>query len=289
MRLSTGLRQVGEVDPSVVVVEQLLTILSSEYGLADFDVRRRWVSSNTRSVLELESPAGRKLAVKIDTAVQPSTLWGAHTQDWVSRRASGIAPPIRKTKAGELAVDFDGSRIVVSDWVTGTSPRAREDWWHVGSALARLHQIELTDHSFAVAYAGAVDELSRDFAADSQTAGAEPLIARIADLPLTPLAIIHGEPAASNLKIAAAGATLLDWDQAGVGAVVLDLGFPLIHEFVSSDLRFRTVDAEAFYSGYRSQAGRLPNLPHDIFTAGLFWAMRFMAFHDREGRWQRVE
>ncbi|MBO0880886.1 MAG: phosphotransferase, partial [Mycobacterium sp.] len=259
------------------------------YGLADFDLRHQWVSSNTRVVLELESSAGEKLAVKIDTAVEPSALWGAHTQDWVSRRASGIAPKIRKTKAGALAVHSDGSRIVVSDWVSGTSPRAPEDWWHVGSALARLHQIELAHNSFGVPYAAAVDELSRDFAGDSCTAAAESLIARIADLPLTPIAVIHGEPAASNLKIAAAGAMLLDWDQAGVGAVVLDLGFPLIREFVSSDLGFRTAEAEAFYSGYRSQAGRLPNLPRDVFTAGLFWAMRFMAFHDREGRWRRVE
>lgn len=238
LRMSVSLRQVGQVDPSLVV-EQLLTILTSEYGLEGFDVRHQWVSSNTRSVLELESPAGEKLAVKIDTAVESATIWGAYTQDWVAGRASGLAPTIRKTKAAALAVRFDGGRIVVSDWISGTSPRAPEDWWQVGAALARLHQIELTDRSFGVPFAAAVHELMRDFAGDPWTVAAEPLIARIAGLPLTPLAIIHGEPAASNLKITAAGATLLDWDQAGVGAVVLDLGFPLIHEFVSPDLGFR--------------------------------------------------
>lgn len=196
---------------------------------------------------------------------------------------------IRRTRAGQLGVEVDGGRIVVSDWVSGTSPRTPEEWWLAGRVLARLHRIEPTDHSFGVPYVAAVHEIGRDVERDPWAVAAQPLVGRVAGLRLTPIAIIHGEPAATNLKIATGGATLLDWDQAGVGAVVLDLGFPLIHEFVSYDLEFRAAEAEAFYSGYRAEAGRLPSSSDDVVTAGLFWAMRFMAFHDRVGRWRRVE
>lgn len=85
---SAGVRQVDHVGPSIGVLEQLPMILSSEYGLAAFEVRRRWVSTETRVVLEVESSGGT-LAVKIDTAAEPATLWGLklRTGCLVTRRA----------------------------------------------------------------------------------------------------------------------------------------------------------------------------------------------------------
>jgi len=276
------------MDPWDGVPVRLPAVLSSEYGLADLEVRRRWVSSTSRFVLEVAS-AGETLAVKIDSAPEPATLWGVDTQEWVSQHRSGVAPGVRRTRSGLLSMEVDGSRVVVSEWVRGGSPGSAHDWWQVGRVLARLHRIEPIEHPFGVPYGAAIEEIRRDLAQDAWACVARPLIERLADLRLTPVAIIHGEPAATNVKIASSGATLLDWDQSGIGAVVLDLGFPLIREFVTHDLEFRVAEAVAFYSGYRSEAGRLPSAPEDIITAAFFWAIRFMAFHDRAGRWRCVE
>ncbi|TDE00157.1 phosphotransferase enzyme family protein [Jiangella asiatica] len=217
-------------------------------------------------------------------------MWGAETQDHVARHGRGLAPAVVPTRDGELAVNLGSCRLSVSEWVDGRQlGEAPEGWSAAGRALGRLHRITRSDHEFGIPVDAAVDEIRAQVSRLPFAGRAVDLVRRIQDMPLIPVSTIHGEPAASNLlHVGPDSAVLLDWDESGYGPVVLDLGFPLINEFLSHDLRFNGAAARAFYGAYRREAGFLPTSAGGIFTAALFHALRSMMFHDLEARWRRI-
>lgn len=262
-------------------------VLRHCYGLTGHAVVDRVTSQPTREVWKVTS-RGRTLAVKLDRAVDEGSRRGVESQDRVASTAPGVAPRVMRSLAGDLAVEHRGIRFVVAEWVDGGAPSSPADWAAVGRSLAQLHAVVRPDlPDFGVPYVAAIGELRQALVPELQTPEGEALFARAGSLPPASSCIIHGEPAASNVVVGAK-ATLIDWDQSGIGMAVLDLGFPLVHEFVMIDHTFRRAEAGAFYEAYRREAGELPADPSDVVSAALFWALRFTTFFDRDRRWQRV-
>ena len=82
---------------------------------------------------------------------------------------------------------------------------------------------------------------------------------------------------------------LIDWDDAGLGPTILDLGFPLLCYFVCvEDLNFERGRARAFFGTYFSRRS-LPEWEKDlIFDAGLFYLLIYCTFGDTERKWLRL-
>ena len=101
------------------------------------------------------------------------------------------------------------------------------------------------------------------------------------------MGLIHGEINVANAGRRANGeVALLDWDQAGVGPLALEYGYPLIAAFVSEDLVVDHGSAGSFYAGYTDAGGQID---HDrLFDAALFHALRYMWFGDVDRRWERI-
>lgn len=265
----------------------LLARLVGEYGFENARIVRRFSSTPTREVWQVVS-GEQTVAVKIDRAPDGHTRSGSATQERVAHTLGAVAEPPIRTLTGLRALEADSLRMSVSRWVTGFPPREPAGWRAVGQSLARLHTVNAARlPPFAIPYAAAIKELVQQVP-DRYASTAHPLIDRVASLNLDHECLIHGEPASSNVLIVADEAILLDWDQAGVGAIALDLGFALIQEFVTTDRLPREAEAIAFYAGYVSQAGVLPADPTDIFTAALFWAARFATFRCEGPRWERI-
>jgi len=104
------------------------------------------------------------------------------------------------------------------------------------------------------------------------------------------LVIVHGQPSPANiLQLPGGSITLLDWDESGAGLPALDLGYPLLCEFLSPDLRWSSDQATAFYRGYRDHpAARLPPAPA-IFAAALLFGLRSATFAQPTARLLRVQ
>ncbi len=100
-------------------------------------------------------------------------------------------------------------------------------------------------------------------------------LARVAELERLPTdALVHGEINDANARRRADGSVvLLDWDEAGAAAPAVELGYPLITNFLSEeDLTFDHSSACAFYRSYVESGGAIE--PRQLFNAALFHALR---------------
>ena len=82
---------------------------------------------------------------------------------------------------------------------------------------------------------------------------------------------------------------LLDWDEAGIGPVEFELGYPLLTTFFNpTTLHFDRVSARNFYKAYFSESNYTSLSTESIWSFAMLHAVRSMTFFDTEVRWLRV-
>ena len=81
---------------------------------------------------------------------------------------------------------------------------------------------------------------------------------------------------------------MLDWDEAGTGLSAIDLGYPLICEFLTEDLIWHSELAESFFRGYQEAATTPLPVAADVVTIGLLFSLRSAMFANQDARWKRV-
>ena len=105
-----------------------------------------------------------------------------------------------------------------------------------------------------------------------------------------PEAFIHTDVAPTNaIERQNGDLTFIDWDDAGVGTRVLDVGFPLIQQFVSEERQFLERNARAFYGAYFSRMKLTDEEMRHIFPAALLIALMYIKYGDTLKRWRRIE
>lgn len=126
----------------------------------------------------------------------------------------------------------DGSRhvsgVVVQRWLDGRAPATPGDWKLVATELARLH--EVTAGHWQRPDCCVVTELARrrrslDADLDEMPRQEqETVLAVFAEFVSVPTAVVHGDPAPSNIRISDDDIVgLLDWDESRVDVVWHDL------------------------------------------------------------------
>jgi Ser/Thr protein kinase RdoA (MazF antagonist) len=171
-------------------------------------------------VLELVHGQQRLVARRSRRA--PASLdWEIGLLDYLARRGIRV-PAIIPAADGRLHVDG----VVVQSWLDGVPP-APADWPAVAETLRRVHAVTAgwpqrpgsasTRELMSADRGGDVDlsVMPPDAVADCRRAWA-----RLAG---TPEAVVHGDPGAPDIRMAGAGAGLLDWDEARVDYTDLDL------------------------------------------------------------------
>jgi len=266
-------------------------VVGRVWGIAVARVVSRHQTSPTRCVLRIVTTSGTELALKVAAESPPGVTGGEHVQHYVAQLRPGLAAPLQPMSTGELSATVNGCRVTLADWVVGHPPDSSTAVWSaIGSALAELHALPPGPRRFALpipAVARELDQQANEYAFGDDFRN---LIPRIRALAVVPEATIHGEINAANTVIGDDGhVTFLDWDQAGVGPLSLDLGYPLSCVFLTEGLNWQLTRAEAFYRAYcRATTTGLPE-PADIFAAALLHAMRYLYFANRDARWARIQ
>jgi thiamine kinase-like enzyme len=103
-------------------------------------------------------------------------------------------------------------------------------------------------------------------------------------------ALIHTDLGWNNVIQQQDGKLLIiDWDAAGRGVSVFDIGLPLILHFVTSGLSFERDKAAAYYDAYFANRSLAPEDRAMIFDAGLFFALAYMPHGDPNNNWARIQ
>jgi Ser/Thr protein kinase RdoA (MazF antagonist) len=175
---------------------------------------------NRNSVLELRR--GRERLVARRSGRPPASLdWEIGLLDHLGRHGLRV-PAVVPARDGRRHVNG----VVVLSWLDGHPPRPG-DWPAVAAALRKLHAVTAgwpqrpgfvtTQELLTAQHSGDADlsVMPADAVADCRAAWRR--------LSGTPMAVVHGDPGPANIRMTAAGAGLLDWDEARVDYTDLDL------------------------------------------------------------------
>jgi hypothetical protein len=125
---------------------------------------------------------------------------------------------------------LDGRRqvggVVVQSWLAGETP-GPADWPKVAATLRRLHEVT-AGWPQRPGFVGTRDLLHVDRGGDVDLTAMPPAVAFAcrrawARLDGVREAVVHGDPGPSNIRVTSDGVGLLDWDEARVDRVDLDL------------------------------------------------------------------
>ena len=105
-----------------------------------------------------------------------------------------------------------------------------------------------------------------------------------------PQTLIHTDIAPANsVETKEEKIFLTDWDDAGIGPTVLDLGYPLLGQFTTEDREIRQDLAEAFYTAYFAKRQISQDEKAALFDASLFFALMYVIHGEAGKRWQRIK
>ena len=223
--------------------------------------------SANRWLARLDQPQQPSLLVRAYRSTQPVPDWLSgcgtdHTPSWLRDRARTLdllqqwhypAPRVIRTTSGAPIAAIDDWTIVVTTYIPGrVGNPTPELLYRLGALLGQLHQISLHAGPNAVVSAGrswlhaarAIPHAQAHYTAaepdlplrwQALHAALRSVLTRFAQRDDLPIAIVHGDAWAGNtIQMEDGSCVLIDWELAGQGIAVADLGRLLLfcHEEV---------------------------------------------------------
>lgn len=282
-------RSTGECDAGRVQLdEDVATVLGTFWGMRQTVAASKYQTSRSRTVWRISTGSG-DLSIKVDRHPHVSVVGGVSVQEHVATHRPGLAPHPVPTVDGDLAVTVDGCRFTVSEWISGRQPIAEStSWAWVGAAAAALHGLPAAIRDFALPLDQVGEELRRQ---PGWPAGLVlETVERARHVGAAPSAVVHGQLNVANVvELLDGGVAVLDWDEAGTGLSAIDLGYPLICEFLSEDLTWHSDLAESFFRGYQEAATTPLPEADDVIAIGLLLGLRSAMFANQATRLTRVQ
>ena len=200
------------------------------------------------------------------------------------------APQLLLTKADQSAQPTSGQYAYVLSYHSGRHPKLTPQVCkRLGVLTAHLHRLTDYPHPYLFRVADVVPEMMTQAQDQPFAAEYRRLVQTLPNFELFPTTLIHGEILGNFIQQPDGAICILDWDEAGIGTRILDLGHPLLTVFTTEDLEVDKDGAKAFYRGYFSQA-ELTSIELDhVFEAGLFYALRYIIYGDIAKRWRRIQ
>jgi Ser/Thr protein kinase RdoA (MazF antagonist) len=200
-------------------------------------------------------------------------------------------PQLLKTRENKKFVSVEDKLVFLYKYVEGDAPLPTpETYKELAKILAELHSIK--DFPFESDYKPAEAILELIQGADKFEFKDEyiTILKSIPSFTHLPLVPIHTELTPQNCIVTKSGNIVaLDWDEAGLGHAVMDLGVGLINHFITEDLEFKNENATSYYQTYFT-LHPMPEVEKEyIYHAGLFWACAWVGYGDTPKRWERIK
>ncbi len=203
-------------------------------------------------------------------------------------------PKLFKTKDENDFVEYEGKFAFVMEYIDGGNPaNTSENWSKIGMLTAQFHDIKDYPYIYQTDFTPASEKESFKEIAATLSFGKEYLkvAETLPDFSGCSTSLIHTDIGLHNIAQSKQGNLFfLDWDGVGIGITVLDLGFPLICQFIDLDThKFDEENARVFYESYFNKR----NLPLSekklIFDAALLFALMYLPYNDIDKAWKRIQ
>lgn len=179
-------------------------------------------------------------------------------------------PKILRTRGNNFLIEIKGSYVYLLEYIDGSIPdKSAETYKKLGLLTAELHSVEgypyKTEFTPAAIIESNLYKIAYELPFKTEYLKVVDTLPEFKDLPEV---VIHTDIAPSNAVLKENGElVLLDWDDVGLGARVLDVSFPLIQQFVTEDCELQEDIAKAFYDSYKSRIKLTQREKQNIFTA----------------------
>jgi hypothetical protein len=246
----------------------------------------------SRRVVRLHAKEGEFVAKMDSEPSAPETaLRSLAVYGFLTSRGFAHIPRLLDATNGRPVVYSEHMSVTVLEFIEGGRPAPVPATWKVlGQIAAKLNSIVDFPGSYAVPTEGVILELAEEAKDHPARRRFLEYVDRLGPLVLYPRqGLIHGEINLGNAMQRRNGElVLIDWDEAGSGATVLEAGYPLLTVFLTEDLCFQRELAVAFYGAYYG-----PNQPDDaekdlVFRSALLHALRYARYGNRQKRWDRI-
>jgi Ser/Thr protein kinase RdoA (MazF antagonist) len=186
----------------------------------DAEIVRPLSGGNRNPVTEIRLD-GRRLVARRSRRSQASLDWEASLLGHLLRHGMRV-PSVVPTREGLS----HAAGVMVLTWLDGTPPGS-SDWPAVYGAFQRLHELT-ADWPQRPGFRSTSELMTADKGGDVDlTAMPAEAVAECrrawAALAGTPMAVVHGDPGPTNIRVSPAGVGLLDWDEARRDYTDLDL------------------------------------------------------------------
>jgi Ser/Thr protein kinase RdoA (MazF antagonist) len=251
------------------VVELLTQLVGNAYGVAEVQLQPlHQFAADERGVYRVDRVGKPPWLLRAYRQAEQEDHWLAEraaTLLWLARAGYPAPRVIRtyqgelvgryavRTYQGELVGRYAGWSVLLLTFIEGTvASGSAADFYAIGDALGHLHQVDVQGAAAAtppVPYArwqppstistllaglvAIVDQIPSEL--QGLYAFCLATLQRVEQWPVLPMAILHTDGWAQNAIRTPDGATvLIDWDGAGLGPAVLDLGYALVvcHAFL---------------------------------------------------------
>lgn len=200
---------------------------------------------------------------------------------FLSKLQTKIAPAILPQTDGRLYGRCDDRFMYVMEYIEGTQANETpEDEFALGQLTAELHAVEGYEVASTLDFQHTLRNMITRFKDRPYYEEYLRVLQNIPDFTIHRQSLMHTDIGPHNcLKQRDGNLILVDFDDAGLGATYIDVGYPLICQFVrfhDETLRFDAQNAVAFYSGYQRKRRLTDEEIELTFQGGVFMQAMYM-------------
>ncbi|MEO0471590.1 MAG: phosphotransferase [Bacteroidota bacterium] len=273
-------------------MKRIEALIEREYEVKDVRMEAVLQEKGGRSVYKITSDRGEFVYKSANAAKSLEEIQkDLYIFDFAQENGFEHLPEIIKTRDGfNFARGPQGYGHLMSFIDGGEPADTAENWAGIGAITAKFHS--LSDYPYTSSFTPESENETYPEVAKSLSFGGEymTLANQLPDFQQCSQSLIHTDIGLHNIAQDRKGTLyFLDWDGVGLGITILDLGFPLLSQFLNDKLFFRKELAVAFYRTY-FQHRHLPTVDKElIFDASLFFQLIYLPYDDVEKNWQKIQ
>jgi len=201
-------------------------------------------------------------------------------------------PIVLKAKDNRIVISYENRFGFIMEYIDGGTPDdTKENWKKIALLTAQLHKIKQAKYRTSLTPASEKAWIKEQAQKLPFGQAYKQLFDGLTDFSTFPQTFIHTDIGLHNCAKNKKGEVFfLDWDGAGMGLRILDIGFPLISQFIK-DNRIQEENIRVFYKTYFKHT----NIPvakkekEAIFDASLFFSLIYLPYGDIYKNWAKVQ
>lgn len=258
-------------------------IISKQWGLTDVKLEKEIDVKGDRLIKIISSKKGKFVLKGFPFDMTEDRIKRySKALEFLGQKKYKLSPSIIKNISGGLYIKYDKRYMYLMEYIDGAQlTESEEDEYKLGQAAAELHTIKDYSYSSCIDVDERINNMKQRFHEHPFKEEYDNIIDSLPDFNKHPQVFIHTDIGPHNaMKTRNGEVIFVDLDDAGMGSVFIDIGFPLICQFVrfqdSGDLRFNYNGAKAFYDGYFSKTKFSREDKEMIFQGAVFMQLMYM-------------